>query len=455
MKRTFAFLDESLVLFLRAVRRHFWALAAIFLPVNLLTVYLHCRNVQPLGEVPLAAIKPERDIELLYGAALCVLVALLIVRTVWRQMAKPTDENALFESAPVAWRQAFGTQLLTWAAVMAAVFIPFAATSLMVRYLIPATPPAFALLVTLLGVVFVLLALLYLCRWMLAIPLSLLFGLPATRATDASCRMLKGGLGRILWLVVLAALVSVGMSCLPEMLRYCDLLGLWYPFTTLGTAGCVVTGVLMAVMGTVASLAHLYVWSVLTVYVRERMEGAVDVASARPWRVVPLAVLGLLFGLVVVPVTLSKGKDLQECRVFRAENMDPDEAYARRVWNDSLLGSMLSARGMPVGRCCLEKRELTGGREGVLWVELPFCSHCGAIMDKSKSGCCTADVYAFKCAILENYEPGWKSRMGRTSSLLSPGMFHLLPSDVQRRVTDEERARFNRGSDETDGQDEK
>ena len=95
MKTMFSLLDEALVLHFRAVRRHFWKLFGLFLPVNLLTACLHCRTAQRFDAVPFAAIKPEMDLEQLNALAVSVLAALLVVRTVWRLAARPTDENAL------------------------------------------------------------------------------------------------------------------------------------------------------------------------------------------------------------------------------------------------------------------------------------------------------------------------------------------------------------------------
>lgn len=229
------------------------------------------------------------------------------------------------------------------------------------------------------------------------------------------------------------------MSFAPQLVRYCDVAGFWRPFATLDTAGCVPVVVLLAVMGTLASLAHLYVWSVLTVYIRTRMEGPVDVVSARPVRVALLALAGILFLCAAIGKGVrERSVDPEGSHVFRMSNMEPDEAMAKDVWRQTSMSLLFNRIGD--GHCYLEKNVFPGSRNRILWVELPFCSDCGKYAVPLSKTSCAADVYAFKRFLVSDYTGlDGKRRWGEGVPL---DVLRLLPTDIQRKMTDEERARF-------------
>lgn len=424
-------LDASLTVFVRVVRANLAKLAAVFLPLNLLAAYVHGQVVNRFAygaDVPTSAFASASAVGRIYNLVIGLLAVILTIRAAWTATEQPTDQNEVHDSLGDAWRLTFGTNLLvsiTFFAVIAATAVAF----LMFR-----TLPIIGFIVGGCGLG---LGIILLLRLSVAVHMSALFRLGPIEALRASFGITRNSAGTILVIWILSSLIAAALSAVPWLLFACDTIGPLHPFATDNTTVRTIVGILYALLGIVLDIIRLFPVVALTLFLRSRIEAPVGSPQAKPRRAFSLALVGIVFFLLIAAILPFRNCDHRAHRVFRMENMDrkqTDVASQYCCTHVELVGG-----NETLGRTYMEKPTLFDfSDKRLLWYEVPFCSKCGKGIRPLSKVCPQheLDTFAFKPVWIDDvheYRP--KS--------MAPSIRELLPDDIQRAMTDEEKARVN------------
>ena len=336
--------------------------------------------------IPLVALGGERNVGLALQMTAGLLSAVMICRAAWREVAKPSDESDMTEGLGAAFGRAVGTSLLMLALVAAFVFMAFFCTmfaGIKVAEALSMPHEAAAVLAFAFAAAVVAIILVSVSRWMLAVPLSAVFKMAGAGATDESSALLRGRRWRSLLFLVVSGLVSCNFAAPLRCIGLCDVLNIAHPFTEWPASGKLAWGALISATGTLADIAVLFGFVALVVYARRLKEPLA--ADARPPRrlAVLLVATGLVLAVAVPTLAFMRSPGgflyLDEARVFRIENMSEDEAPSMNDIGWHLRGNC--------GARWFEKRSFLDlfSRDRIIWVERPFCRHCGKPIGTSRA----------------------------------------------------------------------
>lgn len=439
MKNIFATLDASIGVFFRILRRHLTTLIAIFLPINVFLAYAHSQTMLRFandGNLPMAAFKTERNYGNFYDFFFGLLAVAIVVRAAWRITEQPTDENDVYGTVKSVWFRALGVNALRALVIAGFIIVAIIVIALLIRG-IPFVGFILSFTIIAIGVWMMI-------RWMLADNLCMLFKLNPGEALKNSFAMTSGHVGEILAISILATAVTAAFNLIPSVIYGCDTFGYYYPFTDENIVVRILATAGYAVVGTVIDIIQLYPVVAFTLYIRGRMEGTGFLALAKPGRAGAVSVIGLLYIIAAVAIIASRFSTAEQKRVFRMENMDIDQTDTAFRY-DVVLCCIRGDR-RAIANVYLEKPTLLEhfSRQRYLWVEIPFCSKCHAGFARksafSEAPECAEhelDTYAFKCRPFEKTAGGFSMRY-------TPDTDTLLPTDVQRTMTEEEKSRVNK-----------
>lgn len=432
MKHLLSLIDSSLPVAFRVFRANLAKLIAVFLPLNLFLSYLHAQAVNRFiygADVPLSAVGSFRPVDTVFDLSIGLVAFVLIVRATWDAVARPTDRNEVFGDAREAWCRTFGSKLLTALAVCAA--LGSAVVAMLVCKTVYIAGVIAGLAVLCLGVIFCL-------RLWFAPFMSALFNLGPVESLKVAFRISRLMVRDLFLVIVFSAFVTLALNALPETLFCCDTLGFAHPFATDNGTLRLVAGVVRALLGTVIDIIGYLPVVVLTIFVHERLEGPDESRPVSVTRPVVLAAVGFVYIVIAVIGLSHKHASVNDNRAFRMENMDLRRSDVSAAFDISLF-TLIGGKEV-VGRAYIEKSPfLDFSKKRLLWYELPFCSKCGSCYWPASSGCerHENDTYAFKGLWIANendYRPAvW----------FSGDVNVLLPTDVRRPMTDEEKARVN------------
>ena len=431
MKPILSLLDAAFPVFFHVIRGNLLKLAAVFLPVNLLLSHVHSQialRFAPGGDIPLEALKNSGAVERVYGLIVGLFAFVIAVRATWSAIESPTDRNEPYGTENDAWRRAFGTQLIFAAAVVAAAAAPYVAFLMCKEVHFAGLIAGGAVLC--LGVILIL-------RLCLAAHLSALFHLGPVMAVRESFAITRRHVGRLFAFTVLAGLVAAALTAIPAVLYFGDVLGFIHPFSTENSTLRLIGVIVHAVLGTSIAVLQLFPATALTLFLRERLEGPSERPAANPARLGLLVAFGLAFLAVISAACLTLDGNVDDNRRFRMENMDTKFRDVTVYFNIPLLHRFGGHR--VVGNAYVEKRmplDFDGDR--LLWHELPFCSNCRRGSCVRPDGCSRhePDTYAYKHIRIIGGNDSASTACGND-------VFTLLPTDVQRPMTEEEKTRVN------------
>lgn len=436
-------LAESLSVYARTIKETWPALAAVLIPANAFIVWIHSQIAVRFGTeggIPIRAIKIEQTIERVL-TAFTILATAIAVRAAWKALEKPTDEAGLFGRTPTAWGRAFCTWMLigflSLAYCVVFALVGGLAGAPIVSMAIRGLPQgvqiaiSFSLLSLFLSA-FVAVGVAIFAKWLLATEMSMLFNLAGNKAMEASSHVLKGRVANCIAFLILAGLVKCALSVVPGLAGLCDVVGFLHPFTEFGAAGRLAAGLLMTCTGAICDMLAIFTSVALVVYLRRTCEAPAEPANAK-FRILvrTLAAVGALVFVSVLAFAAAKGakepRDLYALRVFRMENTEEPNGIEPITDFCFVTG---------IGEIRVEKPNPLDilSRNRVVWVEVPFCSHCGMAYRPDSGGKCTShdcDTYAWKLCLVE----------GATASY-PVHSFKLGPRDAQRPTTPEERERI-------------
>lgn len=439
MKNIFATLDASIGVFFQIVRRHLTTLIAIFLPINVFLAYAHSQTMLRFvndGSLPMAALNSERNYSNIYDFFFGLLAVTIVVRAAWRITEQPTDENDVYGTVKSVWFRALGVNALRALVIIGFIIVAIIVISLLIRGI---TFVGFILNFTIIAI-----GVWLMIRWMLADNLCMLFKLNPGEALKNSFAMTSKHVGEILAIWILATAVTAAFNLIPSVIYGCDTFGYYYPFTDENVIVRILAAAGYAVVGTVIDIIQLYPVVAFTLYIRGRMEGTGFLALAKPGRAGAVSVIGLLYIIAAVAIIASRFSTAEPKRVFRMENMDIDQTDTAFRYDVVLSGICGDRRA--IANVYLEKPTPLEhfSRQRYLWMEVPFCSKCHAGFNRasafSEAPECAEhelDTYAFKCRPFEKTSGGFSVRY-------SPDTYTLLPTDVQRTMTEEEKSRVNK-----------
>lgn len=439
MKNIFATLDASIGVFFQIVRRHLTTLIAIFLPINVFLAYAHSQTMLRFvndGSLPMAALNSERNYSNIYDFFFGLLAVTIVVRAAWRITEQPTDENDVYGTVKSVWFRALGVNALRALVIIGFIIVAIIVISLLIRGI---TFVGFILNFTIIAI-----GVWLMIRWMLADNLCMLFKLNPGEALKNSFAMTSKHVGEILAIWILATAVTAAFNLIPSVIYGCDTFGYYYPFTDENVIVRILAAAGYAVVGTVIDIIQLYPVVAFTLYIRGRMEGTGFLALAKPGRAGAVSVIGLLYIIAAVAIIASRFSIAEPKRVFRMENMDIDQTDTAFRYDIVLSGICGDRRA--IANVYLEKPTLLEhfSRQRYLWMEIPFCSKCHAGFNRasafSEAPECAEhelDTYAFKCRPFKKTSGGFSMRN-------APDTDTLLPTDVQRTMTEEEKSRVNK-----------
>lgn len=439
MKNIFATLDASIGVFFQIVRRHLTTLIAIFLPINVFLAYAHSQTMLRFvndGSLPMAALNSERNYSNIYDFFFGLLAVTIVVRAAWRITEQPTDENDVYGTVKSVWFRALGVNALRALVIIGFIIVAIIVISLLIRGI---TFVGFILNFTIIAI-----GVWLMIRWMLADNLCMLFKLNPGEALKNSFAMTSKHVGEILAIWILATAVTAAFNLIPSVIYGCDTFGYYYPFTDENVIVRILAAAGYAVVGTVIDIIQLYPVVAFTLYIRGRMEGTGFLALAKPGRAGAVSVIGLLYIIAAVAIIASRFSTAEPKRVFRMENMDIDQTDTAFRYDIVLSGICGDRRA--IANVYLEKPTLLEhfSRQRYLWMEIPFCSKCHAGFNRasafSEAPECAEhelDTYAFKCRPFKKTSGGFSMRN-------APDTDTLLPTDVQRTMTEEEKSRVNK-----------
>ena len=439
MKNIFATLDASIGVFFRILRRHLTTLIAIFLPINVFIAYAHSQTMLRFvndGSLPMAAFNSERNYGNFYDFFFGLLAVTIVVRAAWRITEQPTDENDVYGTVKSVWFRALGVNALRALVIAGFIIVAIIVISLLIRGI---TFVGFILNFTIIAI-----GVWLMIRWMLADNLCMLFKLNPGEALKNSFAMTSEHVGEILAIWILATAVTAAFNLIPSVIYGCDTFGYYYPFTDENVIVRILATAGYAVVGTVIDIIQLYPVVAFTLYIRGRMEGTGFLALAKPGRAGAVSVIGLLYIIAAVAIIASRFSTAEPKRVFRMENMDIDQTDTASRFDVAIIDMLKDWRA--IANVWLEKPTLLEhfSRQRYLWVEVPFCSKCLAGFDRTSAfgnapECAEheLDTYAFKCRPFEKTAGGFSMRY-------TPDTDTLLPTDVQRTMTEEEKSRVNK-----------
>lgn len=439
MKNIFATLDASIGVFFQIVRRHLTTLIAIFLPINVFLAYAHSQTMLRFvndGSLPMAALNSERNYSNIYDFFFGLLAVTIVVRAAWRITEQPTDENDVYGTVKSVWFRALGVNALRALVIIGFIIVAIIVISLLIRGI---TFVGFILNFTIIAI-----GVWLMIRWMLADNLCMLFKLNPGEALKNSFAMTSKHVGEILAIWILATAVTAAFNLIPSVIYGCDTFGYYYPFTDENVIVHILAAAGYAVVGTVIDIIQLYPVVAFTLYIRGRMEGTGFLALAKPGRAGAVSVIGLLYIIAAVAIIASRFSIAEPKRVFRMENMDIDQTDTAFRYDIVLSGICGDRRA--IANVYLEKPTLLEhfSRQRYLWMEIPFCSKCHAGFNRasafSEAPECAEhelDTYAFKCRPFKKTSGGFSMRN-------APDTDTLLPTDVQRTMTEEEKSRVNK-----------
>lgn len=439
MKNIFATLDASIGVFFQIVRRHLTTLIAIFLPINVFLAYAHSQTMLRFvndGSLPMAALNSERNYSNIYDFFFGLLAVTIVVRAAWRITEQPTDENDVYGTVKSVWFRALGVNALRALVIIGFIIVAIIVISLLIRGI---TFVGFILNFTIIAI-----GVWLMIRWMLADNLCMLFKLNPGEALKNSFAMTSKHVGEILAIWILATAVTAAFNLIPSVIYGCDTFGYYYPFTDENVIVRILAAAGYAVVGTVIDIIQLYPVVAFTLYIRGRMEGTGFLALAKPGRAGAVSVIGLLYIIAAVAIIASRFSIAEPKRVFRMENMDIDQTDTAFRYDIVLSGICGDRRA--IANVYLEKPALLEhfSRQRYLWMEIPFCSKCHAGFNRksafSEAPECAEhelDTYAFKCRPFKKTSGGFSMRN-------APDTDTLLPTDVQRTMTEEEKSRVNK-----------
>lgn len=439
MKNIFATLDASIGVFFQIVHRYLTTLIAIFLPINVFLAYAHSQTMLRFvndGSLPMAAFNSERNYGNAYDFLFGLLAVAIVVRAAWRITEQPTDENDVYGTVKSVWFRALGVNALRALVITGFIIVAIIVIALLIRG-IPFVGFILNLTIIAIGVWLMI-------RWMLADNLCMLFKLNPGEALKNSFAMTSGHVGEILAIWILATSVTAAFNLIPSVIYGCDTFGYYYPFTDENIVVRILAAAGYAVVGTVIDIIQLYPVVAFTLYIRGRMEGTGFLALAKPGRAGAVSVIGLLYIIAAVAIIASRFSIAEPKRVFRMENMDIDQTDTAYRYDIVLSGICGDRRA--IANVYLEKPTPLEhfSRQRYLWAEVPFCSKCHAGFARksafSEAPECAEhelDTYAFKCRPFEKTAGGFSMRY-------TPDTDTLLPTDVQRTMTEEEKSRVNK-----------
>lgn len=437
MKTLIDILAESLVVYRRAVGKSWRQLFAVLLPGNALLAWVHHQIAMRFDAgdgIPLIALGGERNICLALQMTVGLLAAVIICRSAWREVAKPSDESDMTEGLGAAFGRAVCTSLLMLALVAAFVFMAFFCTmfaGIKAAEALSMPHETAAVLAFAFAAAVVAIILVSVSRWMLAVPLSAVFKMAGAGATDESSALLRGRRWRSLLFLVVSGLVSCNFAAPLRCIGLCDVLNIAHPFTEWPAFGKLAWGALISATGTLADIAVLFGFVALVVYAR-RLKEPLAVDARLPRRLAVLLVAAGLALAVAVPTLAfmrSPGgfENVDEARVFRMANMSEDEAPSMNDIGWHLRGNC--------GARWFEKRSFLDlfSRDRIIWDERPYCRHCGEEYSEytecDSHGC---DVFVRRASTVENSGVSIRTIVFRD----------IRPRDSQRPATPEERERI-------------
>ena len=394
-------LAESLELYLKVLKRHWAVLAAVYLPVAAVVVWLHWETVSyfssPLG-IPMDAIKLPNNVgnwlEMLFGSV----AATIVVRSAWRLLAQPDDETEMTEGGFAAWWRFFGTELLM--AVLLGFYACVVAIALVVVGVLLAR--AIGLLALFLALALLAVGIFFGVKlfvpWALALTASALFRMSGFGAMKMSRRVLGGRLWAFFGYSLVAGLVTASAAVSLRLLREGELLNLVHPLSA--GAWSWVFLVLMLAGEVLAMVAGTYLWVALVVYLRRT--AALRTTSLSVPRGVPLALAccgGTLVAILLVCTGMRgvKGpQNLDEARVFHEKNMEFKCLASGAFGHDPYYLLKVAMNGLPDDwprRGWVEKQTIWDRMNDltVVWFELPGCSQCEHLWDPSEGFICQSD----------------------------------------------------------------
>ena len=435
-------LAEALSVYWRTLKKTWPALVAVFLPVNAILVLFPseiAKHFDAGDGIPVRATQLEQTPTLILSF-FGLLAAAIAVRAAWRTLAKPTDETELHGGTVAAWGRAIATKLMITILVIAyALGALFGGLILLapISRVLGSASQAFALpLVILLFLGIAAGGIALFARWILAVPMSMLFDFSGTSATKASARILKDRVPNCIGFCALAVLVAGAFWAIPILVVNCDVIGFAHPFTEFGTSGQFAAGIVMACFGALRDMATMFLIVALTVYLRRACEPAERTVPSRRRLVTALCIAGAvaiaLFTTELLAKAVREPNELDDLRVFREENVEllPEG----RVFDRMIGGAALAQ----------EKRSVLNilNRARIFWFEVPFCSHCGQhyalYLDNPLCSSHDCDLFVWKPQSRRG-----TMRDGVTFSY-HPSLFKLLPRDARRETTPEERERIRR-----------
>ena len=432
MNKVLSLLDDSLAVFFRVIRANLAKLVAVFLPVNLLVSYVHSQIAARFAfgsDIPVAALKSSESVEQIYGLFIGIIAFLTVVRATWSAVEKPTDRNELFGTDNDAWCRVFGSNLLYVVTCAAAVAFPYIAFLMCKEVHIAGLIAGGAVLC---------LSVILMIRLSLTTRLSAVFRLGPIEALKASFKITRRYVRTILAITVLGALVTAALTAIPTSLYFGDVLGFIHPFSSESGTARLIVGAVHAVLGTAVDIIGLFPAAALTVFLHERLEGPSDDLTAKPRRSGVLAVIGLAVLVAGVVIGVGKENSVYANRVYRAENMDKPKSDVKAAF-DMLLFQFLGG-SETLGDAAVEKPILFErfGKGRTVWYELPFCSRCRECgCGDEKCDRHELDTYAYKCVFFQEHSEF------EDAFRLPADFARLLPTDVQRPMTDDEKTKVN------------